>query len=581
MANLPFTRHERQIPLCYTDLPFSIRRKIYITAGLTRVCPISLNTEGGNKAEYLQECKEWCLESTPQVRDLNMQASMRCSYRCKRFSNQAINISPDGFNCMCVRVPHTLLRISRAIHKEVLSILYSENKFRIARNNYGGLSPLLTLSSTALHSMTSLTIRLNSCSCIPGHQCPDQRSFEKQCPECHDTCDWGGDIAFSIAQPNSAALISEWKQVSERLALFIKPGKLKLNVVCDTLDYVTAKQITDPLLKLPRLAECYIRLGQAPDHTLRSLAHETVYQLTGQAIHNPNQVFNFSALPIELQIHVLGYTDLISPVKLGWNNRGLEWPSCCLRCTDALEACCCFGLHAAYSSLSSHSSDCWTLPSALFLVSKTVRNQSMEIFFSQNIFQTRPDALKSLDSQHTLDFLRALPSLALQHLRMLEFIFKGLHDYPFGPLTEFDRNWNATIEFISKSLNLPELCLRIEDHGANGSYSDEGEEQEWSNYQNLTMPLVKLRGRLKDFSIRFAPAKKNRPLRRDREVILKKRVMGDAYHEITKYEPTKWDRIRQAEAKKKIHDRERVFGPDGTQIWPLGPAYIGYCDELN
>ena len=69
MANPPSAHHEK-ILLCFTDLPPSVRRRIYIMAGLVRVCPISLNTEGLSKAEYLEECREWRFEVSPPAFDL-------------------------------------------------------------------------------------------------------------------------------------------------------------------------------------------------------------------------------------------------------------------------------------------------------------------------------------------------------------------------------------------------------------------------------------------------------------------------------------------------------------------------------
>ena len=573
MANPPSAHHEK-ILLCFTDLPPSVRRRIYIMAGLVRVCPISLNTEGLSKAEYLEECREWCLEVSPPAFDLNAQASWRCFYRRKRFMKQTINVSPEGFDCVCIPLPCGLLRVSRAIHDEVSSILYSENKFRICRSDHGGLSSLFTLSPAALQFMTSLSIGLNACSCVPDHLCPDQWSLEKQCPECHDSCRLGRDLPISVKQSDSRLFISEWKQFLRQLAAHLYPAQLRLSVVCDTLDYATAKEITEPLLQLPQLAECSIRLGQAQDSALHFLAQATVYQLTGQPSHHLNKPFNFSALPEEIQVTILGHTDLVSPVDIGWTNgAGLELPSCCMRCTDALEACCCAVLHAAYSS---KSCDCWVMPSAIFLVSKKVHEYATEIFFSQNTFKIYPGDF-SPDSLHLLEFLRAIPSAAWQHLRAVQVELRGLEYRLLGSGTEYQNNWDLTIGFISQSLDLPRLCLRIEDAGSRGASeanlttgsddSAEVEEQEWMLYQHLGEPLSKLKG-IKDLWIHFAPApyRKFAELRKQREIILEKRIMGDAYDSTDRGKFMERDQRR---AKEKEANANPIFGPDEAQIWPI------------
>ena len=45
--------------LCFLDLPYKIRRRIYILSGLVRVCPINLNNEGRDRSGYMEDCLEW------------------------------------------------------------------------------------------------------------------------------------------------------------------------------------------------------------------------------------------------------------------------------------------------------------------------------------------------------------------------------------------------------------------------------------------------------------------------------------------------------------------------------------------
>jgi hypothetical protein len=100
-------------------------------------------------------------------------ALSKCFYRGNRFLTIVDGIEQDGLDCVCGPIPYRLLYVSRAIPHEVSSILYSENRFRICRPNPGGPIPLENLGSNALASLTSLSIRLNSCSCVARHIYPN------------------------------------------------------------------------------------------------------------------------------------------------------------------------------------------------------------------------------------------------------------------------------------------------------------------------------------------------------------------------------------------------------------------------
>jgi len=574
--------NEKRSSICFMDLPPVVRRSVYIAAGLVRVCPISLNTEGAyaQRAEYLEENKDWWLfDEGNRFVDMEQLSAMRCYYRHKRFYKMAINASSHGIDCLCIPLPSALLRVSRTIYNEVLPILYSENQFRIYRTYYGGLSSLLMLNPATLHFITSISIQLNNCSCIPNHQCPDQLGVETCCPECHATCRIGRDLPFSLEQSDSLAVISEWKRVTARLALNICPGKLKLSVVCDTIDYATAKQITKPLLELPHLSEFSIRLGQLPDASVKNLAQDVVYQLTAQAEHNPRPFFNFSALPAEVQTQILAYTDLVSLDSITWIHKtNLEFISCCLQCTSTLETCCCPPLHAAYTSMACC---CWVMPSALFLVSRKVRDQALEIFFSRNRFEIWPERREDEprlqpDSTHVLEFLQALPAVALRYIRSLHIKVRLLEYQVVGPGTEFQSNWNTTIDFISRNLEIPQLCLSIQDVGGRAmrisyyttGYTDaesaEDDEFEWQLYQHLAAPLAVLKG-LRDFAIRFSRSGSFGRFHAERERILERRVLGDAYHDAVRAKE------KAREEGRVVEEETPVYGPDGTQIWPLWP----------
>lgn len=86
-------------------------------------------------------------------------------------------------------------------------------------------------------------------------------------------------------------------------------------------------------------------------------------------------------------------------------------------------------------------------------------------------------------------------------------------------------------------------------------------------YQRLAEPLESL-GCLRALYIHFSrqPYERFAELRKQREIILEKRIMGDAYSSIASGKFVGRGHLQglveQAPA-------QIVLGPDGTQIWPL------------
>ena len=559
--------------LCFLDLPIKVRQRIYILAGLVRVCPINLNNEGADKTEYVRECEDWCFDTfdTSQP-SFNAIAGWRCFYRYKRFMDNAVNANHNGFDCICRPLPHKLLFVSKSVSNDVSSTLYSQNMFKVCRSDRRGLSSFFNLNPRALESMTSLCIHLNACSCVSNHQCPDQTNLEKGCPLCHYNCKPGRDEPISKTLPIGQTIILEWKMLIKQLVTSIRGSQLRLSIICDTLDYQTAEDIVKPLLELPALAECAIRLGQAPDHTLRRLAEKTALRVTGRPTHSLDNSFRFLHLPREIQWQVLAYTDLVSPGNIEWvSGRGIIDSGCCKKCTDALESCCCSLRHAAFTSTRC---TCWAFPKAIFHASRMLHNYATQIFFSSNKFKVYTlDRFEGGNHLCVLKFLHALPSRSLQHIRYLHCVFDGLSRDDLNPGNEYQENWKATVDFISHNLALRDLSLKIEDTTSRSQSvenlitgrddSAEVEVLEWKLYQRMTEPISKLSG-LKNFYVHFTnpPYEVYADLRSHRETILEKRVMGEAYDSDDKFAERDYLQAIEKAARP-------VLGPDGTQIWPL------------
>jgi hypothetical protein len=134
--------------------------------------------------------------------------------------------------------------------------------------------------------MTSLHIGLNACACIPGHICSLQDRagedrFLSPYPFCHYSCKCGRDLPLSSQDPGMVPLVQEWESIAAHLTAGLTPSRLRLSVVCDTLDHAVAQSIVRPISRLPLLASCAIRLGQLPNHGLRRLAESTARQVMG------------------------------------------------------------------------------------------------------------------------------------------------------------------------------------------------------------------------------------------------------------------------------------------------------------
>lgn len=95
------------------------------------------------------------------------------------------------------------------------------------------------------------------------------------------------------------------------------PSHLKLSVICDTANYQVALEVIEPLLKLPRLLDCSLRLGQIPNCQLGNVAKTTVLQAT-KSFEREEPTHSTRFLPVEILRHVLEQADLVAPYEQQW-----------------------------------------------------------------------------------------------------------------------------------------------------------------------------------------------------------------------------------------------------------------------
>ena len=90
---------------------------------------------------------------------------------------------------------------------------------------------------------------------------------------------------------------------------YLKPGRLHLHLVCDVVDIAMARQVALPVLRIPTLASCAIRLSREPDLLIRQLAHTTATRAMGQPASQLKSPFRFLDLPGELRSQIFEFTD--------------------------------------------------------------------------------------------------------------------------------------------------------------------------------------------------------------------------------------------------------------------------------
>ncbi|VUC32034.1 unnamed protein product [Clonostachys rosea] len=499
------------------SLPINIRKRIYVFAGLVRECPITI---------------------TPPSRGVIRPVESNfhtCAYKLRK-QMRPDRVTVDSPECDCPHIPKQLLLVCKAIHKEVLELLYSENKFIVRTHQHvEDLRVLLTLPSEGIRALRHLLIRLNSWPCIRGHSLTNMKKGE--CWVCDDGNISNSDPEVSVGNSASEDITAGWLDVCQRLAAIITPGKLHLEFICDVGDLATAEYIIRPLKSLPRLRECSIRLGRRVDYTLRSLAESTALGLTTEETEEKQTVskFTFSSLPREIRLRILEFTNLgpggsylsdFSPIRFtagkynhevgAWNMRSAV-RTCCTKCSFTKLHCSCPLNYASYSK----SCACRLLPLELFLVSQQMYVDAAEILFSSNTF------LFSGTYVETMNALKSLPSDSLKQIRRIRLDMGG--DYLVRH--ENENEWWTLLSFIRNNLETSKLCIELDfdmdgyQISENDMYSSDRQRQSKIAYSSYVIFMRAVREELSDlldFHVELG-------IFFDLEPVLEKYVMGEDY----------------------------------------------------
>ena len=430
---------------------------------------------------------------------------------------------------------YALLQTNRTIYTELLSHIYSTNRFFIHYRTQRSLQKLRSLSPTALASLRHLTIHLNINSCEAGHPCCNAyRNRPKSCDE-HDR-------VLGVSAKREQTILKEWTLTAAYIFRYIRSPTLHFHFLCDVSTPNAGQRVLAPLSTVRPLASCAIRLARKPDPILQELARDTALRAMGRyrpAI--PTAPFRFLALPPELQKHILYFTDLVSPLSeiqysptrtyhlhySTWCCDGSDCPAsihhgCAFRnCWERAGGrigCFCSAAHAAFWT----ECRCWRPPTALFLVSKAVLENAREVFWGANRFvivpegnhthgATRNVADRSPERMHAANFLtQVVPRGALRHLRFLEVVFPPFRTPWMLAHEPAYQQWQEAIEIVRDHLTLPVLTLRVYfadkrsyDHPPGPPFRDtmtkERAMEIYKSYVRVLMPLQGLKGLSKLF----------------------------------------------------------------------------------
>jgi hypothetical protein len=371
---------------------------------------------------------------------------------------------------------------NRTISAEVTRTLWSA-RTQVAYKDKESLAVLYNLRPETISYIRNITIDLHSN--LAGSETP------------------------SLLNTFSVSLSMEWRKVVERLSLYLTPSAVNFRFICEVDTVKQASEILETLKNLPPLSGCSIRLGNKPNFTVTSLIKLFIEQLTVQKtiLKTP---FRYMDLPMELQLRILEYTELVTRFcEVEWNpvdkfllrefscndlppvntlnfvgdTTCLTYGTC--KCfSHASNDCFCPKVHAAFSSHHMLTPcHCWQSPLSFFLVSRAFRSAALQIFFSKNRFvitayqghfsgnshtirdgEPVTEEVKSLEShdQARLElgqFLRVIPREALQHLRRLGAVFTPFDQFYLPPGSEVQRQFQKELTEVLPWLNIPALTI--------------------------------------------------------------------------------------------------------------------------
>ncbi|KAH7368164.1 hypothetical protein B0T11DRAFT_276557 [Plectosphaerella cucumerina] len=419
-------------------LPSDVRRRIYTLLGLPK-----------------QGLPKHALFSL-DARSLGL--AVRLPVHVRKYFATNLDEPVDGINESFQPLVHLMLTC-REMYNEISAMLYAENKFivqdhralrKLRPSTLGHLTQLCVL----LHSTKMLSRDLSRTCHYPQHELPlDPSSTEGQ------------------------ALLAEWKETVRFLAAHVLPGRLDLELVCEIANHQYkaipghADLVAHALRDLPPLAAFHLRLGGWCNDKLSSEAR--LLATKHLAVKPDPTPFRFMDLPQELRLHILRYTDLVTPRKsVTWDlahgyrlsidmfSHFAQPPNIpCL--VESGNGCFCRRVHAVWSPRCG----CWENPASLFLVSRQMTEDARVVFYGENVIDLAANNAEERSGEYTATtfFGRVLCPETVRHLRDLKIASFNCNDEKGGETASVE-GWRRVRDELVRSGELRLRRLTIQSH---------------------------------------------------------------------------------------------------------------------
>jgi hypothetical protein len=422
-------------------LPRDVRRRIYTLSGLPK-----------------QGLPKHALFSL-DARSLGL--AVRLPVHVRKHFHMSLDEPVDGINESFQPLVNPMLTC-REMNDEISAMLYAENKFIVQDHR-----ALKTLRPSTLGQLTQLCVLLH-CTKSP----PRALSRTYHYPQ--------HELPLDPSSAEGQALLTDWEESVRFLAAHVPPGRLDLELVCEIADHKNkptpgdADLVAQALRDLPPLAAFHLRLGASCNTRLSNEAR--LLAAKHIAVKPDPMPFRFMDLPQELRLHILRYTDLVTPrrsvtwdlahgYRLFSDMASLLWQFAtppnipCL--VESGNGCFCRDVHAVWSPRCG----CWENPAALFLVSSQMTEDARIVFYGENFIDvTANDAEeRSKEYMATTFFGRVLCPETVRHLRDLKITSFNCHDEK-GEGTALVKGWRKVRDTLVRSGELRLRRLTIQSH---------------------------------------------------------------------------------------------------------------------
>ena len=464
----------------FVDLPKDVRSTIYRYCHIVRACPIDLARES---VQSWRTCKVY-LQPT-------LAGSPRQARRVGTNYTECGNPERPSASTHSP-LPVQLLRVCRAMHAEIIPILYGENIFKVRLLKRFGLGYLQRLGHQALASLRYLHVSLRA----------------------------ANNVSVNEEESSFRVLLNDLRGVCQLLKENVPPFQMEFSLQSNILHshIVRAEEVVLCLKRLPKMKDCAISLLHSRDKELSRIARKAALDTIGDSTNGTTSFgrpFAFDGLPKELRRLVLSHTELVIPPSNVESNHGvihfelytnrLTRP-CCRRCVDPLKDCCCHARRAAFST----ECVCPRIPSPLFHVSRRMLKESREVFFSQNRF------IFGGSFNASVEIMDGIPDFGRRRIQIIDLIIPRDIDY----WNHLEQSWTELVEYIKHHMNLSRLWLTIDASIHRRERHVKPRDVE-DTYRSIIKPLQQLEG-LQKFHVLLS-------WDFEYEGVAEREVMGDNY----------------------------------------------------